>query len=113
VKEGWVVKNYEQNNIIRHCYPKGTLIIEDTSGLHKGGKVEFGTREMLSLIFCISNYGAYPPDNQPKVDVKDDLNYLSPLSSSTRAEQISSFNRHNKLSFYEKCYGKIKRRLAR
>jgi len=51
VKDEWVQGKTE---IKEFCYPAGTLIIENTSGLHRGGYCYSGTREMISFEYAVS-----------------------------------------------------------
>ncbi|HEX4984478.1 MAG TPA: phytanoyl-CoA dioxygenase family protein [Burkholderiales bacterium] len=52
---------YEKDRIIEFHAPAGTLIVEDTRGLHKGKVVERGDRLMLQLQFSNSLFGgSYP-----------------------------------------------------
>ena len=51
LKNSFVNKNYK-NDIITHLGKKGTIIIEDTRGYHKGSPVKKGVRNMLQLQYC-------------------------------------------------------------
>jgi hypothetical protein len=54
--------NYSSRQIIEFAAPRGTVIAEDTRGLHKGRHVEHGDRLMLQLQFSNSLFGGnYPP----------------------------------------------------
>ena len=46
---------------IEFCAPRGTVLMEDTRGLHKGRRVERGDRLMLQLQFSNSLFGATYP----------------------------------------------------
>jgi hypothetical protein len=53
---------YSSEDIIRFTAPRGTIIAEDTRGLHKGAHVEEGDRLVLQLQFSNCLFGAtYPP----------------------------------------------------
>lgn len=109
IKPEYIKDNYDCADIKTHSYPKGSLIIEDTSGLHKGRQVISKDREMISLLYSISNYGAYPPENQSIVSSSSnkDLYYLSPLLDSMRDSQKKYFAYNNRVSIYDR----IKRKL--
>lgn len=110
VKEDFINSNYSERDIIVNSYPKGALIIEDTSGLHKGGHVINGPREMISVLYSISNYGAYNPDTQPIIDLSNrETEYLNPISKSMISEQIRSFKKFNSVSFYVRLKNKLKK----
>jgi hypothetical protein len=110
VKEDFIKNNYSERDIIVNSYPKGALIIEDTSGLHKGGHVINGPREMISVLYSISNYGAYNPDTQPIIDLSNrESEYINPISKSMISEQIRSFKKFNSVSFYVRLKNKLKK----
>ena len=80
-KEGFIDDEYlHQNNYKKRVftYPKGTLIIENTTNIHKGMPVLEGKREMLSFIFAISSIGKPTPDDIPTLDFnpENDDKYL-------------------------------------
>ena len=80
-KEGFIDDEYlHQNNYKKRVftYPKGTLIIENTTNIHKRMPVLEGKREMLSFIFAISSIGKPTPDNIPTLDFnpENDDKYL-------------------------------------
>jgi len=57
-----VSKHYAKEDFIEFVAPRGTVIAEDTRGLHKGLAVCKGDRLMLQLQFSNSLFGgAYPP----------------------------------------------------
>lgn len=56
-----VFKNYGMENIIEFSAPKGTIIIEDTRGLHKGKHVAEKDRLILQLQYSNSLFGGYYP----------------------------------------------------
>lgn len=52
---------YDEKSIIEFCAPHGTIIAEDTRGLHKGKHVENGDRLIMQVQFSNSLFGgAYP-----------------------------------------------------
>lgn len=55
--EDEIVKEIYDNKIKKFENRKGTLIIEDTRGLHKGEVVKSGYRCLLNIQFNSSNYG--------------------------------------------------------
>ena len=50
-------KYFNSHQIIEHTGKRGTLIIEDTRGLHKGKHVMSGDRLLLQFEFCTSLFG--------------------------------------------------------
>lgn len=53
-----VANSFAQEDIIEFVAPRGTILAEDTRGLHKGKHVEQGDRLMLQIQFCNSLFGA-------------------------------------------------------
>lgn len=70
-KEGYISdeyiakKNYKKKFFLA---PKGTLIIENTTNIHKGMSVLEKKREMLSFIYAISAIGKPTPIELPTID---------------------------------------------
>jgi hypothetical protein len=56
-----VSSNYSSDRMIEFTAPRGTIIAEDTRGLHKGKHVKQGDRLMLQLQFSNSLFGGYYP----------------------------------------------------
>jgi hypothetical protein len=57
-----VRRHFDPARIIEMHAPRGTIIVEDTRGLHKGREVLSGDRLMLQLQFSNSLFGgSYPP----------------------------------------------------
>lgn len=57
-----VAATYSAENILAFTAPRGSIIIEDTRGLHKGAHVREGARLILQLQFSNSLFGTnYPP----------------------------------------------------
>jgi hypothetical protein len=52
---------YPLERIVEFCAPRGTVVVEDTRGLHKGKHVQSGDRLMLQLQFSNSLFGGYYP----------------------------------------------------
>lgn len=52
---------YERERFIEFTAPRGTLIAEDTRGLHKGKHVKCGDRLVLQLQYSNSLFGAHYP----------------------------------------------------
>jgi hypothetical protein len=57
-----VLRSYEPADLIEFCGPRGTIIAEDTRGLHKGKHVRAGDRLVFQLEFSDSLFGADYPD---------------------------------------------------
>lgn len=56
-----VFRQYPAERRIEFCAPRGSIIIEDTRGLHKGANVRGAPRLVLQLQFSNSLFGAYSP----------------------------------------------------
>jgi ectoine hydroxylase-related dioxygenase (phytanoyl-CoA dioxygenase family) len=56
-----VVARYPESDILSFTAPKGSIIIEDTRGLHKGVNVQGAPRLILQLQFSNSLFGAKSP----------------------------------------------------
>jgi hypothetical protein len=59
-----VEANFSADKFIEFTAPRGTVIAEDTRGLHKGRHVEKSDRLMLQLQFSNSLFGGYYPPAQ-------------------------------------------------
>ena len=60
--DGDVTSSYRGDTLIEFVAPRGTILAEDTRGLHKGRHVRSGHRLMLQLQFSNSLFGAaYAP----------------------------------------------------
>lgn len=63
-----VSANYSADKFIQFIAPRGTVIAEDTRGLHKAQHVRKGHRLMLQLQFSNSLFGGYyPPERIARV----------------------------------------------
>jgi hypothetical protein len=57
-----VETQYQKNRFIEFAAPRGTILAEDTRGLHKGKHVFKGDRLMLQIQYSNSLFGGeYPP----------------------------------------------------
>lgn len=56
-----VIPHYGQTSEIRFAAPRGTIIVEDTRGLHKGNPVSGNSRLILQLQFSNSLFGTNYP----------------------------------------------------
>lgn len=54
-----IAENFDKNNVIEFNAPRGTIIAEDTRGLHKGKHVSEGDRLVLQLQFSNSLFGGF------------------------------------------------------
>ncbi len=52
---------YPPERFVEFCALRGTVLAEDTRGLHKGKHVQVGDRLMLQLQFSNSLFGSYAP----------------------------------------------------
>lgn len=99
VKDEWVRSNYDNDSVKTFCAEKGDLLLENTSGLHKGGLCQDGDREVLQLMFAISNFGHFYAERQFQIDVENvwpNNSYLSPVAVSDRDYQIRASMRSRK-----------------
>ncbi len=90
IKDDWVRRTYSEDKIHAFCGKAGDVLFENTSGLHKQGPSYSGDRDLLQLLFAISNYGHLYVDNQFQLNAGDiwpDRSYLSPVSLSDRCYQ--------------------------
>lgn len=63
-----VAANYPAEDILTFTAPRGSIIIEDTRGLHKGVHVQEGARLILQLQFSNSLFGTnYPPARMSQI----------------------------------------------
>jgi hypothetical protein len=56
-----VAREFDESKIIEFAAPRGTIIAEDTRGLHKGKHVEKGDRLIFQIQFSNSLFGGYYP----------------------------------------------------
>ena len=80
LKEDWVNKNFSTDSQIKFIGKKGTLIIEDTTGFHKGAHCVKGSREILLLNYALSNIGNSDTNRLPVIEdtnniSKNNVNY--------------------------------------
>lgn len=59
-----VLSNYGSDKEIRFAAPRGTIIVENTRGLHKGNAVSGNSRLILQLQLSNSLFGAVYPKNR-------------------------------------------------
>jgi hypothetical protein len=110
IKNEWVVNAVGRERVKEFCGTKGMLIIENTSGLHKGGDCVSGSREMLSFTFGISNFNS--PNSQPSLDYRPEFprsGHLAPVLKDLKQEHLSriaAFKR--KLPLKVRIRGKVK-----
>lgn len=64
-----VAMNFNKKDVIEFNAPRGTIIAEDTRGLHKGKHVTEGDRLVLQIQFSNSLFGSY----YPKVCLSDEM----------------------------------------
>ena len=99
IKDDWIQKNFKSSNINNFCFKKGSIIFEDTSGLHRGHNCTVGNREMISLIYSLSNIsGSWTRDRQPEMELRksNEIKYfLNPILKSTKRKQIEEYKKYN------------------
>lgn len=107
IKDEWINQNFSSSEINNFCFKKGSIIFEDTSGLHRGHNCTMGNREMISLIYSLSNIsGSWTRNRQPEIEMNkvEQKNYfLNPILKSTKKKQIQEYKKFNnkKTSFRE------------
>ena len=68
-----VFSHYGKHQIVEFTEKKGTIIAEDSRGLHKGKPVQSGCRLMLGLQFSNSGFGNNYPKNELSRDLIEEL----------------------------------------
>lgn len=68
-----VLSNYGSCKEIRFAAPRGTIIVEDTRGLHKGNAVSGNSRLILQLQLSNSLFGAVYPKSRLPVETAPEL----------------------------------------
>ena len=97
-------------DLIRFTGKKGTLIIEDTTGFHKGSNCLKGSREVLLLNYALSNIGNENSKSLPLIEntkeiENNDVNYS--FTEKSRKDFISNSIHGNKISIFRKIKKKI------
>ena len=64
-------KFFSEEEIKMFCLPKGSVLFEDTSGLHKGLKVNFGKRLLFMIQFSCSTFGARKYGDLNKIKINE------------------------------------------
>ncbi|ASU41587.1 hypothetical protein hmeg3_21275 [Herbaspirillum sp. meg3] len=68
-----VREQFDDDRFIEFSAPRGTIIAEDTRGLHKGKHVESGDRLVMQIEFSNSLFGAYYPKTYLRPDLVPNL----------------------------------------
>jgi hypothetical protein len=68
-----VAREFDEKNFIEFSAPRGTIIAEDTRGLHKGKHVEKDDRLVFQIEFCNSLFGGDCPKAFMSNDLTEDL----------------------------------------
>ena len=110
LKDEWVEKKFSSMDLIRFTGKKGTLIIEDTTGFHKGSNCLKGSREVLLLNYALSNIGNENSKSLPLIEntkeiENNDVNYS--FTEKSRKDFISNSIHGNKISIFRKIKKKI------
>jgi hypothetical protein len=58
IADAEVLGAYAKEDVVEFCGPRGTIVAEDTRGLHKGAAVRMGDRLVFQLQFSDSMFGA-------------------------------------------------------
>lgn len=72
-----VESHYGRDKVVEFVAPRGTIIAEDTRGLHKGKHVKQGDRLLLQIQFSNCLFGGYYPKTQMGEDLTEDLKVKS------------------------------------
>jgi hypothetical protein len=114
VNEDWIQDNFLKEEIVDFCYPKGTLIIENTTGLHRGHNCTTNSREMLSVIVALSSISPVMPNRICTVENDNnnsDFNgYFSMVDKDNKKIQKKV---SDSMGFKIKLIGKIKTFLSK
>jgi len=70
-----VARHYPQQDILEFTAPRGTILVEDTRGLHKGRHIRHGHRLMLQFQFSNSQFG--PVTELGKIQVQPGSTFAS------------------------------------
>ena len=68
-----VTSNFDKKDVIEFNAPRGTIIAEDTRGLHKGKHVSEGDRLLLQIQFSNSLFGGFYPKAKLGSQLSDEL----------------------------------------
>ena len=71
-----VKKHFDEKRLVEFCATRGTILAEDTRGLHKGKRVELGDRLMFQIQFSNSLFGATIRGGRIKEILDPDLRAL-------------------------------------
>ena len=100
IKKEWIENNYEQKKIKKFYLPKGSILIEDTFGFHRGMPCLRNQRKVLQLYFAISNLSAgWSMRCQSTLAINSNEKYLYPMLLSKKKihNQIERFYKRGKL----------------
>jgi hypothetical protein len=107
VTDEWIKKNYADNKVVDFCYPAGTLIVENTTGFHKGNNCTTNPRDIISIIVSLSSLSANDNSRIPEIEIKNtnqsscDKIYFDLIDTSKRSFNNKVYNNFNKLTFLE------------
>ncbi len=107
IKDDWINKNFSAKDQIKFNGKKGTLIIEDTTGFHKGSNCLHGTREVLLLNYAISNIGNPETKLLPTIENTNNISDNDPIFSFS--EKNKNFS--NNLLIETNIFRKIKKKI--
>lgn len=116
VEDKDVERLFGKENILSFTGKKGSVIIEDTFGLHKGTPVEEGSRLLLQLEYCNSLYfhAGYSFGQEGLLPEAHTLAQKNPRIFSNFTKDVSSLNEAKFLHFNSRTIvQKIKDRIKR
>jgi hypothetical protein len=107
IKDEWIKKNYHKDKIVDFCFPGGTLIVENTTGVHKGNNCTTKPRDMISIIVSLSSLSAIKYNRIPVAEIEENDDYLYnyyfyPINQITREYSTKTYNSFNKSSLIHK-----------
>ena len=68
-----VGQHFDKKDFIEFSAPRGTILAEDTRGLHKGKHVGHGDRLVMQIEFSNCLFGAYYPQPKMSADIAPEL----------------------------------------
>ena len=83
-----IIDHYGSANIKELVAPRGTIIVEDTRGLHKGKMPKVGARLIFQLEFCSSLFGAAVE----KADIRPPLSHAYANAINKYPETFQLYN---------------------
>ena len=96
LNEDWILKNIKNENIKNFLLPTGSVVIADTSGLHKGQYCLNKPRELLQITVSPSNISSKNETNKFIIKNKSNNMFFDAVSYESRKKRISNYENKNK-----------------